>query len=243
MALNEGFLTISFSEYYSRMAIIFFDFDSTVVKKETLDDAIATALSAHPERDQLVKEVEEITRLGMEGKLDFVDSVRRRLAVVPLTKDILIDRGEAMKEEITEGMRELFEWLRTRGQDTHIVSGGFEEYIAPVARELYISPDHTHTNRFTFDEAGIVDGIDENSLLWTNEGKAPALRALRKKFPDETFVMIGDGANDLKAFESGAADHFIGFGGNVVRESVKMKAPLFAHSSEEIRKLLEDILS
>ncbi len=221
---------------------VFFDFDSTIVSKETLDDAIAQALHAHPERERIVREIESITRLGMERKLDFTESVRRRLGVVPLTRSHLEETGANMKDALTPGIENVIEWLREHGHPTYIVSGGFEECIAPVAEHLKIPEDCRLSNRFTFSPLGLVTGIDESSPLWTNEGKAPALRAMRARHPEESFIMIGDGMNDYRAFECGAADHFIGFGGNVVRESVKEKAPYFAMSAQEIGEILQRIL-
>jgi HAD superfamily phosphoserine phosphatase-like hydrolase len=221
------------------MAVVFFDFDSTVVKKETLDDAISTALAAHPERERIMRDVEDITRLGMEGKLDFKESVKRRIQVVPLSRRLLEDRGEAMLSEISDGMEELFALLRESGHDAHIVSGGFSEYISPVARLLGVPAHKQHTNRFIYDENGTVIGVDKTALLWTNQGKTPVLRAMREQYPTGRFIMVGDGYNDYKAYESGAADTFIGYGANVVREPVKAKAPHFANSSEELLALLK----
>ena len=57
------------------------------------------------------------------------------------------------------------------------------------------------------------------------------LRALRSRYPDQKFVMVGDGMNDYRAFEGGAADMFCGFGANVVRAPVKAKAPHFFDSA------------
>ncbi len=225
------------------MAVIFFDFDSTIVKKETLDDAIAHALANHPDRASILAQVEEITRLGMEGLLGFKESVQRRIAVVPLSKSILQARGEAMLHEITTDMPEVITWLRDNGHDIHIVSGGFSEYIAPVAEYLNIPPERQHTNRFIFSDSGYVQGVDESSLLWSDEGKTPALRAIRTEYPDEMFIMVGDGYTDYKAYESGSADTFIGFGEHVVRESVRSKAPRFAYSAAELLSILKkDIL-
>jgi HAD superfamily phosphoserine phosphatase-like hydrolase len=221
---------------------VFFDFDSTIVSKETLDDAISRALYAHPERERIVREIEKITRLGMEGKLDFTESVRRRLGVVPLTKTHLEETGAGMKDALTPGIEEVFDWLREREHPTYIVSGGFEECVLPVAEHLEILPERVLTNRFTFSPDGVVTGVDESSLLWTSEGKTPALRSLRAQHPDETFIMVGDGMNDYRAYESGAADHFIGFGGHVVRQAVKERAPHFAHSVGALWEFLRSTL-
>jgi HAD superfamily phosphoserine phosphatase-like hydrolase len=216
------------------MAVVFFDFDSTIVKRETLDDAIAEALAEHPEKEQLVREVERLTRLGMEGRMGFLDSVRRRLEVIPLSKQLLEKCGRAMLQEVSDGMPELFEWLRSRNHDTHIVSGGFTENIAPVAEMLRVPEDRRHTNRFIYFSDGHVYGLDESSLLLTDEGKTPVLRSMRQKYRREIFIMVGDGMNDYRAYESGAANIFCGFGGNVVREAVKTKAPHFFYSAHEL---------
>ncbi len=221
---------------------VFFDFDSTIVSKETLDDAIARALSAHPERERIMQNIEEVTKLGMEGKLDFTESVRRRLGVVPLTRTHLEETGVAMKDALTPGIKDVFDWLRERGHTTYIVSGGFEECILPVAAHLETPRERVLSNRFFFSPEGDVARVDETSLLWTSEGKAPALRAMRARHPDERFIMIGDGMNDYRAYESGAADHFIGFGGHVVREAVKANAPHFTISAEDIMNVLKRVI-
>ena len=222
--------------------VVFFDFDSTVVSKETLDDAIERALHAHPERERIMRDIEKITNLGMEGKLDFTESVRRRLGAVPLAKAHLEETGLAMKGALTPGIEDVFDWLRESEHPTYIVSGGFDECIAPVAEYLNIPEDRRLSNRFKFSTDGLVTGIDESSLLWTSEGKAPALRAMRTRHPEAPFIMIGDGMNDYRAFESGAADHFIGFGEHIVRQPVKEKAPHFAHSVQELWTLLRTLL-
>lgn len=221
---------------------VFFDFDSTIVSKETLDEAIALALLGHPERGHIVKEIEDITRLGMEGKLDFTESVRRRLAVIPLSKKQLEETGRAMTQALAPGMKEVFSWLRERGHATYIVSGGFEECILPVAEILETPRERVLSNRFTFSEDGMVSGVDESSLLWTKDGKAPALRAMRTRHPDEQFVMIGDGMNDYRAYESGAADMFVGFGMYAIRETVKAKAPFYAYTMNELQSVLTKIV-
>ena len=143
-----------------------------------------------------------------------------------------------MKDALTPGIEDLFGWLRECKHQTYIVSGGFEECILPVAEHLQTPRERVLTNRFHFSPGGLVTGVDASSLLWTSDGKTPALRAMRARHPDEPFIMIGDGMNDYRAYESGAADHFIGFGGHVVRQSVKEKAPHFAHSVADIWNIL-----
>ncbi len=225
------------------MAVIFFDFDSTVITKETLDEVIASALKNHPDRDELVANVETITRLGMEGKLDFKESVSRRLKVVPISKSLLEETGRAMLVEVTPGMPEVFEWLRSADHTIYIASGGFEECILPVARTLHIPYERILANRPRFGPDELVCGVDETSLLWTNEGKGPVLRSIKQQCNDaQPFFIVGDGMNDYRAYESGAADIFCGFGANVRRESVVKNAPHFFDSSDELLQFFKHSL-
>lgn len=222
--------------------VVCFDFDSTIITKETLDEAIVRTRRFHADSEVMISEIAEITMLAMEGAIDFTESVRRRIAGVSLTKQLLEETGVAMLEHITPGMEHVFTWLAEKGEPVCVVSGGFRECVLPVSEKLGIPHERTYTNRFLYDEIGNVIDIDESSLLWTNEGKGPALRAERTEHPGEMFVLIGDGMNDYRAFESGAADVFCGFGANVRRETVAMRAEHFVTSSADLLTFLQKTL-
>lgn len=225
------------------MAVIFFDFDSTVITKETLDEVISRALRGQPAREGIMERVETITSLGMEGKLDFKESVSRRLKAVPISKSLLEETGRAMTVEVTPGMPEVFEWLRSADHTIYIASGGFEECILPVALALHIPYEKILANRPRFGPDELVCGVDETSLLWTNEGKGLVLRSIRQQCNDaQPFVIVGDGMNDYRAYEAGAADIFCGFGANVRRESVVKNAPHFFDSSNELLQFFKHSL-
>ena len=226
------------------MACGMFDVDSSVIIKETLDEAVERALIGQPDREQMVAEIKRITDLGMEGKLPFKDSVRQRIKVVPIHRDLLKEIGRDMVGQITPGMPEVFKWLEQHGHTTYLITGGFEECVLPIARALDVPMERCIANRFVFDDRGYVSGVDETSLPWTNEGKGPALRAIRAQRggEDEVFIMIGDGMNDYKAYECGAANMFIGFGANKRRAAVVAKAPHFVDSSKQLLELFKKFL-
>ena len=64
------------------------DFDSTFVKCEALPELAEICLCDNPQKKLIKEEVEKITDLGMEGKITFPESLKRRLALLPLTKNI-----------------------------------------------------------------------------------------------------------------------------------------------------------
>ncbi len=225
------------------MRAVLFDFDSTVVTKESLDETIAYALATHPERDRVVREIEEITNLGMEGKLPFTQSVTKRLATISLACTDFEIVGKELKKHITTGMQDVFAELEQSGTRTYIVSGGFRESVAPTARALHVPEERVLTNIPVFDTHGTFVHPLESSLLWTDSGKTAAIQVVRARDDIAYAVLVGDGANDLAAYTAGAVDMFVGFGANVVREAVKSKAPMWASSSDELVEHLGRLLA
>ena len=217
----------------------FFDFDSTLVTKESLDMVIESALAEAEHKDELVAKVNEITDLGMEGKLNFTNSLTERFAVVPFSRGHFEEVGEVLRAHITPGMTELFAEMAKEGVSAFIISGGFRESILPVAHELGVSEDRVFTNTVIYDAAGAVVGIDTENVCYTDEGKAPVIEHIKKTFDlAGEFVMVGDGANDLKSYELGAATDFCGFVANAKRDVIVERAPHVAHTTAELRAFI-----
>lgn len=222
-----------------RPATFFFDFDSTIITKESLDEVISYALTQRPERDHLMKEIEEITTLGMEGQIPFTQSVARRISIVSLSRTDFNTVGEMLTRHITTGMHQLFSALSNAGHTVSIVSGGFRETILPTAHILGVPPENVMSNCAVFDTEGSLASIDTTSPLWTDAGKTKAIQEMTARIgtPVST-VLIGDGVNDLAAYTAGAVDIFIGFGGVIAREKLQREAPQFAYSSAELLDIL-----
>ena len=60
------------------MATVIFDFDSTLIRVESLEEILRPQLEARP---HLATAMEEITQRGMEGQISFRDSLEQRLAI------------------------------------------------------------------------------------------------------------------------------------------------------------------
>uniref|UniRef100_A0A915EF63 Phosphoserine phosphatase n=1 Tax=Ditylenchus dipsaci TaxID=166011 RepID=A0A915EF63_9BILA len=84
---------------------------------------------------------------------------------------------------------------------------------------------------------GQYSGFDESEPTSCSGGKAKVCEQLRKKYDYKTIVMVGDGATDAEACPP--ADAFIGFGGNQVREPVRLLADWYVY---DFKTLLEELL-
>lgn len=65
---------------------LIFDFDSTLVRIETLEALADIALEGHVDAASVRAEVAALTDRAMAGELDFGQALRARLSLLPLTR-------------------------------------------------------------------------------------------------------------------------------------------------------------
>lgn len=212
--------------------LVCFDVDSTLLKVESLDFALAEKLGPEA-RERL----EAITNAGMGGAMSLRASLAARLDLARLTRLDVARIAVALQRQQTPGMAALIAELKAGGDIVATVSGGFHDLLRLALRDLGFSDALCRTNRFTWDGEA-VSGFDAANPLSDNGGKAVVLRELAKAAGADETVMVGDGITDLEAHEAGAAQRFIGFGGVVRRASVAERAPEFAGSTGELRAAL-----
>lgn len=129
--------------------------------------------------------------------------------------------------------RDFVHSLRGNGIKVYLISGGFDCLIEPVAMELGIPLSNMFANKLHFTFGGDYAGFDTVQPTSHSGGKGEAIQSIRQQLADNALItMIGDGATDLEA--SPPADHFIGYGGNIIRDEVRNRAKYYVTSFEEI---------
>lgn len=127
--------------------------------------------------------------------------------------------------------------MHNKNVKVYLVSGGFYSLIEPIAIELGIPLENLYVNRLFFNYNGDYVGFDTAQPTSRSGGKAEAVTMIRRTLADDANItMIGDGATDLEA--SPPADHFIGYGGNIIREEVRNRAKYFITDFEQITNAL-----
>ena len=89
-----------------------FDFDSTLTSVEGLDVLAEISLKDNPEREEVVKKIQEITDLGIDGDISFTDSLSRRIALLKANKSQLAELIDLLKTKLSssvEANREFFD--------------------------------------------------------------------------------------------------------------------------------------
>lgn len=192
------------------------DFDSTFVRVEALDELAKRALAAHPQRDEVQAHVEALTRQAMEGEIDFADSLMRRLGLFKPSRTHIAGLVRYLKRMVSPSIRANKEFFRKHADHIYIISGGFKEYIVPVAASYGIPENHVLANEFQF-EGDTVVGFDDRNLLSKSKGKAMVVKQLKLASP---VIVVGDGMTDAEIKIAGAANKFFAYTENIRREAV-----------------------
>lgn len=206
------------------------DFDSTFTRVEALDILCEISLKDHPNGDEGLRKIKEITDLGMEGKLSLRESLKQRLDILQAKKSHLPELIERLKKEVSESFKRNKEFVKKYSSQIYIVSNGFKDFIVPIVEQYGISGSHVYANEFLYDEDGNITGFDDKNLLSSNGGKPKQIEAL--KLDGEIFV-IGDGYTDYEIKKEGIADKFYAFTENIKRESVLQNADHEAPNLDE----------
>ncbi|MCX2739675.1 phosphoglycerate dehydrogenase [Pontibacter anaerobius] len=206
------------------------DFDSTFTQVEALDELGAISLQNHPQREQLLEQVKQITDSAMAGKSSFSEGLAQRLSILQAHQRHLPQLISTLKEKVSESIRRNRDFLQQYADQIYIISSGFKEFITPIVTEYGIKEENIYANTFKADEQGNLVGFDEENLLSLDKGKIKLLEHLA--LPGDVYV-LGDGYTDYEVKEAGLANKFYAFTENVTRESVVAKAEHIAPSLDE----------
>lgn len=214
------------------------DFDSTIVSIETLDELAKFVMRRTGYDVDLAQKIEEITEMGMQGEISFAQSLSQRLALMHLHRDDIVTFKDHVLRAVTVSVFKNRDFLKKYHKNIHIISGGFYDFIVPVATELGIDAQNVHANSFIFDDKGYVIGYDMNCCLVKPSGKALQVKQLQLK---GTVIMVGDGWTDYEVKQSGAADHFVAFVEHMMRDKVMDVADYVAHGFDDVVKYYKSV--
>ena len=166
--------------------LIVFDMDSTLIQSEV----IVEMAKVHGVGD----EVHRITEEAMNGKIDFDESLTRRVKLLSGLKESEL-QNILSKIKLTDGVEDFIKKIQNLGYKTAIISGGFQYFANSFKQRLGI--DYAFANDLEIID-GKINGVIKGSIV-NAEKKAMLLEVLAQQegIKLEQVVAIGDGANDL----------------------------------------------
>ncbi|MDO6604723.1 phosphoglycerate dehydrogenase [Arenibacter palladensis] len=207
-----------------------FDFDSTLTRVEALDVLAEITLNGRSDKDDIIREIQKITNLGIDGDISFTQSLEKRINLLNAHKDDLDNLVQLLRQKISKSIESNKDFFHNYADDIYVISCGFKEFIDPIVAEYNIPADRVYANTFRFDENGKIIGFDEDNVLASHNGKIACLKNL--DLQGEVQV-IGDGYSDYVMREAGIADKFFAYTENVHREKAARNADYITPNLDE----------
>ena len=208
------------------------DYDSTFIKVESLDEL---SKISNGDDETINNKINEITNLGMEGKISFSDSLRKRIELIECNKEDIVKTVEILEKKVSDSFKNNISFLKNNAENILIVSSGFHELIEPIVIQYGIKKENIFANKFLYDNDKVI-GYDKKNPLSKSQGKVNILKELKLK--GEVHV-IGDGYTDYEIKKEGLANYFYLFIENIKRESVVKSADYLLKSLDQFIKIIK----
>lgn len=208
----------------------FIDFDSTFTRVEALEELAKISLKLDPNKENIIQQIGDLTKLSMEGKLDFSKSLSARIALLQANKKDLELLSKILKKKISISFSRNKLFFKNHSHQIYIISGGFREFILPVVKEFGIKPENVFANTFLYDKNDNIIGCDTKNPLCKEGGKVILIKKLKVK---SDIYLIGDGYSDYQLKESNLVKKFFVFTENISRQAILEKSEHIAPSFDE----------
>lgn len=167
--------------------LVIFDVEGVLYDEEYLP---ILAEKVHKE-----EEIWKITRLGIEGKIDWEEGLKTRVAALKgLDEKICQDVADRLP--IMTGAKEACRILKTAGWKLMAVSGGFTLMMDRLQKELGL--DYVFSNELLFKD-GKLDDVKIN--VSSDKSKSAKIKIDEWNEDKKNIVCVVDGANDVKLFD------------------------------------------
>ena len=140
-------------------------------------------------------EIWEITKQGIQGKINWEDGLKTRVAALKgLDEKVCQEVSDALP--IMTGAKEACRVLKEAGWKIMAVSGGFTLMMGRLKEELGL--DYVYCNELLFKD-GKLDGVKIN--VDSDKAKSAIVKIQEWGEKKEDIVCVVDGANDVKLFD------------------------------------------
>ena len=141
------------------------------------------------------KEIWEITKKGLEGKIDWVDGLKERVRLLNgIDYDTCIQVANSL--QIMTGAKEVCSALKAAGWKLMAVSGGFTIITDRLKKELGL--DFVYSNELVFKDDKLDDVIVS---VDADKAKSAMIKIREWDEKKENIIAVVDGANDVKLFD------------------------------------------
>ena len=185
---------------------LIFDFDSTLLKMETIEILAEIALRENKNKNIILEEIKKITSLAMTGKMPFSTALKKRISLLDIQAFHIDETIIFLKNKLSNSFYETIEHFQMHSNNIFIISGGFKEIICPILKPYKFNEKNIFANTFLPSKKGTTLKIDETNALSKDKGKTLIANNIRGYN-----IIIGDGYTDYELKKFGSAKEFILF--------------------------------
>jgi D-3-phosphoglycerate dehydrogenase len=196
-----------------------FDAESTLWSLEGLYELAKISLNGSPLAPSILKKIECVCIRGMNGEINFKESLSERMKFIGANKSDVLRLAEKFKDALTPSARVYSDFFRKNRENIFLISGGFRDFLLPAAIRLGIKSDHVFANDFKYNGDNI-SGFNQLNPLCQDGGKVEIVKKLG--LYGKT-IIVGDGTSEAKVRDAGLADEFWVYV-EVVRNETAIKA-------------------
>ena len=141
------------------------------------------------------KEIWEITKKGIEGKIDWVEGLKERVHLLNgIDYNTCVQVADSLP--IMTGAREACRTLKNAGWKLMAISGGFTIITDRLKKELNL--DFVYSNELVFKDSKLDDVIVN---VDADKSKSALIKIREWDEKKENIIAVVDGANDIKLFD------------------------------------------
>ncbi len=172
--------------YRHARRLVVFDMDSTLIQGEVIN-----ILAQHAGAGD---QVAAITAAAMNGKMDFKESITRRVALLKgLDEKVLAEVAQNLT--LTEGAERVINTLKKLGYKIGIISGGFEYFGEYLQNKLGL--DYVFANVLEIKNGKATGNITGDIIDGPKKAEILKTIATVENISLQQTIAVGDGANDL----------------------------------------------
>lgn len=213
---------------------LIFDFDSTLVKLETIDVLADFALDKNPDKIKLIDKIKKITTYAMNGEMPFSDALLKRISLLQLEYNHIYKTIQFLQNNISTSIINNMDFFNKYKKNCYIVSGGFKEIIIPVLKNFNFLEKNIYANSFIYKAKSI--SLDINNPLIQDKGKSFVSKTIKGYK-----IIIGDGYTDYEVKKYGNADKFIQYTENINRKELNSNADHISTNFTDIIEFISNV--
>ena len=211
------------------------DFDSTLIKTESIEDLSKIVLDDKSQKTELLKKISDITNKAMSGEMSFEDSLHQRLSLLSVNKNHINQLSLQVSKNFDNSFIRNLDFFESFIDDIYIVSGGFKKVIKYAFKSISNKYWNIFANDLEFIGNNMI-GVDKINPLSRNFGKAELIKSMNL-YGD--IIVVGDGYTDYEIKKLNLAKYFLCYTKHIKRSKVIKHSDLVCDDFNQVVKFLD----